>query len=240
MILRFRRFARRTPSDGRRRRWLARPCATGAAAAVALAGCELKDAGDNLVNGKELFVEKCGACHALDRAGTAGTIGPDLDAAFRRARIDGLGSGTVAGVVEAQILHPGRGSRMPAGLVKGEDAEDVADYVAHAAAVPGRDTGRLADVGVEPGGPPGRRVFAQAGCGSCHRLADAGTSGTIGPDLDSALARESEPAIRRSIVAPDAAIAEGFQAGVMPGDYAERLSARDLDALVEYLAATAG
>jgi mono/diheme cytochrome c family protein len=159
LIPRCRRVARRTAPGARRRRGVGRSYAAGAAAALGLAGCELKDAGDNLVNGKELFLEKCGACHALDRAGTAGTVGPDLDAAFGRARVDGLGSGTIAGIVEAQILHPGRNSRMPAKLVTGDDAEDVAEYVAHAAAVPGRDTGRLADVGVEPGGPRGRRVF---------------------------------------------------------------------------------
>jgi mono/diheme cytochrome c family protein len=32
----------------------------------------------------------------------------------------------------------------------------------------------------------GKTVFASAGCGSCHTLADAGTSGTVGPDLDDA------------------------------------------------------
>ena len=42
----------------------------------------------------------------------------------------------------------------------------------------------------EPGGDPaaGKEVFASAGCGSCHTLEDAGTSGTIGPNLD-----ESQP-----------------------------------------------
>ena len=104
-----------------------------------LSGCELKDRGDNELDGKALFVERCGACHALDRAGTVGTVGPDLDAAFRRARRDGLGQETIAGVVEEQILHPRKGSRMPPGLVTGEDAEDVAAYVAQAAAVPGED-----------------------------------------------------------------------------------------------------
>ena len=64
---------------------------------------------------------------------------------------------------DAQILHPavnpqidpktGRGSSMPAGLVKGEDAEDVAAYVASAAAKGGEDTGALAAVG--GGGPEG-------------------------------------------------------------------------------------
>ncbi len=116
---------------------------------VWLTGCGPVDAGQNEVNGKALFVEKCGSCHALERAGTAGTIGPDLDAAFRRARQDGRGQGTIAGVVEDQILHPRRGSRMPAGIVTGEDAEDVAAYVASAVAKPGEDTGQLAQVGAK-------------------------------------------------------------------------------------------
>jgi mono/diheme cytochrome c family protein len=111
-----------------------------------LSGCDLVDRADNLVRGKALFIDNCGACHALDRAGTAGSVGPDLDAAFRRARADGLGADTIAGIVERQILHPGRRSQMPAGLVTGEDAENVAAYVAEVAAVPGEDRGRLSDV----------------------------------------------------------------------------------------------
>jgi mono/diheme cytochrome c family protein len=222
---------------GRRAR---RRAALGAAAlaSVALAGCELADEPPNLVNGKQLFLQRCGACHVLDRAGTGGTIGPDLDAAFERARIDGLGQSTIRGVVEQQILHPRRGSKMPAQLVTGDDADDVAAYVALAAAARGEDTGRLADVGTgKAGGPPGRRLFTgAAGCGSCHRLSDAGTAGTTGPDLDQALEGDSEDLIRQSIVEPDAAITEGFQAGVMPRDYGQRLSERELDQLVEYLA----
>ncbi|MGH2945801.1 MAG: c-type cytochrome [Solirubrobacteraceae bacterium] len=221
-----------------------RRIAIGAAllAAVALGGCELIDEPPNLVNGKRLFAQRCGSCHVLDRAATAGTIGPDLDAAFGRARADGLGESTIRGVVEQQILHPRRGSRMPAGLVTGEDADDVAAYVAMAAAVPGEDRGRLAEVGAgRAGGPPGRRLFTgEAGCGSCHTLADAGTAGTSGPDLDQALQGRAEGFIRQSIVDPDAAIAEGFQAGVMPRDYGERLSRRELRQLVEYLADVAG
>jgi cytochrome c553 len=30
----------------------------------------------------------------------------------------------------------------------------------------------------------GEEVFASAGCGSCHTLQEAGTSGTVGPNLD--------------------------------------------------------
>lgn len=119
-----------------------RPALALVAAAFMLSGCEIIDRGNNVVNGKALFIENCGACHTLERAGTAGTVGPDLDAAFRRARADGLGADTIAGIVEQQILHPGRRSRMPAGLVTGQDAEDVAAYVGEVAAVPERDRGR--------------------------------------------------------------------------------------------------
>jgi plastocyanin len=132
-------------------------------ALVALTGCELKDDGDNLVNGKTLFVERCASCHALDRAGATGVVGPDLDEAWQRAEKDGLGRSTYEGVVYEQIKNPNNDPQvdpqtgktlelMPANLVTGEDAQDVAAYVASAAARPGEDTGRLAAVG---GGPEG-------------------------------------------------------------------------------------
>lgn len=130
----------------------------GVITAIALTGCQLKSGGENLANGKQLFVDKCAACHVLARAGATGTTGPNLDEAFRQPRKDGLGDSTFAGVVHQQILHPNRNAQvdpatekslplMPAGLVKGQDALDVAAYVAEAAAVAGKDTGKLAAVG---------------------------------------------------------------------------------------------
>jgi mono/diheme cytochrome c family protein len=38
--------------------------------------------------------------------------------------------------------------------------------------------------GAEGDAAAGKEVFASAGCGSCHTFADAGTSGTVGPNLD--------------------------------------------------------
>ena len=133
------------------------------AAAAAVGGCNLADSGTNLVNGKEQFVAKCSSCHVLARAGATGVVGPNLDEAFQRARQDGFGQSTFEGLVHAQILHPAinpqydpvtrqQGASMPAKLVTGEDAEDVAAYVASAAGKPGDDTGALAEVG---GGPEG-------------------------------------------------------------------------------------
>ena len=69
----------------------------GGIAAIALTGCELKDDGDNLVNGKTLFVQKCAACHTLARAEAKGVVGPNLDEAWRRSEQDGLGRSTYEG-----------------------------------------------------------------------------------------------------------------------------------------------
>ena len=116
-----------------------------AVGAVALSACGRDD--DNLVNGKTLFVSHCGACHALSHANTKGTQGPNLDDAFRSARADGMTKKTVQGIVFRQIAHPRRNSIMPAGLVKGQDAHDIAAYVGFVAGIGGKDTGALAAAG---------------------------------------------------------------------------------------------
>jgi mono/diheme cytochrome c family protein len=131
-----------------------------AAAAVALmsavpvlSACGVKDKEADVVAGKQLFVQKCGSCHTLGRAGTKGTAGPNLDDAFQQAVKEDFGVSAIRGVVYQQILHPNRrGSgltekdlvKMPAGLVKGDKAHDVAAYVAMVAAQPGKDAGLLA------------------------------------------------------------------------------------------------
>jgi cytochrome c oxidase subunit 2 len=93
--------------------------------------------------------------------------------------------------------------------------------------------------------PDGKKLFTDGNgtataCGSCHTLADAGTNGTTGPDLDKALAGKDAKFIRESIVKPDAVIAPGFQGGIMPKNYGDTLSPDELDALVTYLGQVAG
>jgi mono/diheme cytochrome c family protein len=126
-----------------------------------LAACgAVKSEQANVVAGKQQFVQKCGACHTLNRAGTKGTSGPDLDQAFQQASREGFGESAIRGVVYAQIKHPNRtGSgftekdmvKMPANLVKGDAAHDVAAYVALVAAKPGKDAGLLASAVKAPG-----------------------------------------------------------------------------------------
>ena len=73
-------------------------------------------------------------------------------------------------------------------------------------------------------------------CGSCHALADAGTSGQTGPSLDKGLKGRDAAFIRESIEKPQAEIAKGYQGAIMPPNYAQTLSRAQLAALVAYLA----
>jgi uncharacterized cupredoxin-like copper-binding protein len=147
-------------------------------ALLSLTGCELKDDGDNLVNGKTLFVEKCGSCHTLARADAKGVVGPNLDEAWQRAEHDGLGRSTFEGIVHRQIVQPNQNpsvdpatgkevAPMPPKVVTGEDAQDVAAYVASAAANPGKDSGRLATAGA-----PKQEELARAEGGTLDIPAD--------------------------------------------------------------------
>jgi uncharacterized cupredoxin-like copper-binding protein len=111
---------------------------TAAALATAMlavgAGCG-GDSPDDTARGKELFTQRCGACHILQNAGTKGVQGPNLDLAFQESVDNGLGRSTIAGVVRNQIDLP-MGSQMPADLYEGQDARDVAAYVAQAIGKP--------------------------------------------------------------------------------------------------------
>jgi plastocyanin len=111
---------------------------------VALGGCAIKHPTANLVNGKVLFVKNCASCHTLSHANASGTVGPNLDDAFRQDRADGVKSTSIQGLVDYWIQYPNIQGAMPAKLVTGQKAQDVAAYVATVAAVPGADTGALA------------------------------------------------------------------------------------------------
>ncbi|MCZ4493486.1 MAG: hypothetical protein JWP53_2417 [Conexibacter sp.] len=132
-------------------------CAALVTAAPMLSACGAKDPQADVVAGKQLFVQKCGACHTLGRAGTKGTTGPNLDEAFQQSLKDGFGRTAVRGVVYKQILFPNRmrdadGTKMPAKLVSGDKAHDVAAYVAAVSALSGKDTGLLATAVKAAGG----------------------------------------------------------------------------------------
>jgi mono/diheme cytochrome c family protein len=80
---------------------------------------------------------------------------------------------------------------------------------------------------------PGARVFAKMGCGSCHRLTAAGSTATIGPNLDNALRNRSRDSIVQAIVHPP-------RDAVMPADFGQRMSEKELDQLVDFLTKVTG
>lgn len=85
----------------------------------------------------------------------------------------------------------------------------------------------------------GAQIFASAGCGGCHTLAAAGSTGTTGPDLNEFLAPDDTTAgVEEMLVDPNVELAEGYPANVMPQDYGQTFSKAEIHELAEYLVAT--
>ena len=86
----------------------------------------------------------------------------------------------------------------------------------------------------------GAALFTSQGCGGCHTFKPAGSTGTVGPDLDDLTAEAKQAGkpldafIRESIVDPDAYVAPRYPKGVMPKTFSA-LPAAQLDALVKFL-----
>jgi mono/diheme cytochrome c family protein len=205
--------------------------ATLAAVVAAASGCGTSTA--DTTRGRILFVEKCGVCHTLAQAGTTAQIGPNLDDSFAAARSAGETGATVEGIVKAQVEFPRPSNSdpavsMPRDVVTGQDLEDVAAYVGLYAGVPGAAPPKV------PGGP-GAQVFANNGCGGCHTLAAAGSGGVVGPNLDEVLPGQSAAMVKGSIVDPNAHIAKGYPANVMPQSFSTTIKSSEIEQLVEYL-----
>jgi mono/diheme cytochrome c family protein len=108
-----------------------------ALAALSVAGCGGGETevtgmeGANTGSGKDLFVQNCASCHTLADAGTVANVGPNLDTALGWSCKQGFAEDTIYSVVLGQIDLAQGG--MPADIVTGQDAVDVAGYVASVA-----------------------------------------------------------------------------------------------------------
>ncbi len=78
-----------------------------------------------------------------------------------------------------------------------------------------------------------RALIAEFACDACHMI--DGEGGDLGPDLTGIGGRRERPYLRRAILDPDADIAEGFEAEMMPADMGEQLYAKELEVLVDFL-----
>jgi mono/diheme cytochrome c family protein len=91
--------------------------------------------------------------------------------------------------------------------------------------------GEEVDLERAPPASAGLQVFNRMGCGSCHRLAAAGSTGPVGPNLDERLESYTARSLKARITAP-------VVGSAMPGDFDERMSDAELDALVAFLLAS--
>jgi len=91
-----------------------------------------EEVASDLQEGKDLFVTNCGACHTLAKAGTDGVIGPDLDELLAPPSASAPAPDTIKPRVLSAINN-GVGGRMPKGVVSGQQAEEVANFVAQVA-----------------------------------------------------------------------------------------------------------
>jgi mono/diheme cytochrome c family protein len=94
-------------------------------------------------------------------------------------------------------------------------------------------------VDISKGDPAaGKEIFtevAQPACSSCHTFTPAGSTQTLGPNLDTALAGKDANFVLESIIEPDAEITPGFPDNLMPEDYGEKLDQQQLTDLIAFL-----
>lgn len=136
-----------------------------------------------------------------------------------------------------------------AGLLIGDlggSPETKTVYVSNAA---GEGEGASAASGEEAGGAEsetaggegasGAQLFTSVGCGGCHTLSAANSTGTTGPNLNESLAIDDDTqGIEEMIIHPNAEVVEGYPANVMPQSYGESLSTSEVHELAEFLVAS--
>jgi mono/diheme cytochrome c family protein len=200
--------------------------------------------GGDAAHGKELFTQSCSSCHTLADAKAQGTIGPSLDDAFSSDKSQGFSEQTMADIVRGQIAYPEK--PMPANIYRGQDARDVAVYVAKcagnancgvtaekpaAATTTGPASGSTTTTSSGGGGSSataaGKQVFTQ-NCATCHTLKDAGAKGTVGPNLDGL--KPSESTVQHQVE---------HGGGIMPA-FKGQLTAAQITAVAKYVSSVAG
>lgn len=209
-------------------------------------------AGREIETGAAIFEEFCSPCHGIKGIGIPG-VAPALNSPeFFHNRLDELG---YQGTLEAYVRLTVAGGRpiqsnegpwpqnMPTwstefgGPLRHDQIEAVTAYVMH-----------WEEFVADPDAPPppptpldcetpeecGELLFQNKGCVGCHII--NGEGGAVGPELTNIYNEQGEDFVRQSILNPNAVIAEGYQANVMPQTFGQLLSEEELNFIVSYLA----
>jgi mono/diheme cytochrome c family protein len=148
----------------------------------------------------------------------------------------GVLGGVIVGAMAVLVVATGAFAWIHAADHQREYAAELAEEREAAAAE--RAAAQRDDIAAEVGDPAQVdpvQVFDAAGCSGCHTLEAAGSTATVGPDLDETLSGRAPQYIEESIVDPDADVTPGFEPGVMPDNYEETLQPEEIEALVEFL-----
>jgi cytochrome c2 len=228
---------------------LAGALAVGLAIAAAACGTGGYVKGGDVTKGKQLFNTvvdaghgqkyACSTCHTLAAAGAAGTIGPNLDNAFSADRQQGFPESTIRQMVHDQIEIPS--PPMPANLVKGADAADVAAFVAKCAAA---TTCTGLATGPPPGSGPGGKLYVSLGCQSCHSLDGSKNTGPTFKGLYGSKVKltggktvtANMAYLIESIINPDKQIVQSYSPGIMSATIKPHsVSLANAKALVQFI-----
>lgn len=174
----------------------------------------------------------------LADAKTQGTIGPNLDDAFSSDKDQGFSQQDIKDVVRGQIAYADPQGPMPPNLVRGQEANSVAVYVAQCSANPNCGITAASATPPPAGGggggtsttaaaPNGKAIFTQ-NCASCHTLKEAGTTGTVGPNLDQL--KPPQPVVQHQVE---------VGGGAMP-PFKGTLSPAQITAVAKYVSSVAG
>ena len=157
--------------------------------------------------GKALFLTNCAGCHTLADAKSTGTIGPNLDDAFSSDKQQGFSRADDEGRRPRPDRLPRSGRPMPANIVTGSDANtsrptsrsapatrtaaslrSAAEHDHDATTATTTTAGTTTSAATTTTGgarrasaaelAEGKQIFlVKAGCGGCHTLKDAGSTG---------------------------------------------------------------
>ncbi len=197
--------------------------------------------------GQALFDSKrCSDCHTY--AGQGGTDAPPLD--FMRGHLSAREIAGMAGTIWEHLPNMLPHFKKEGVPLPSFTTGEMADLIAYLHGGPPKgatrtttnDTTTSTTTATTGGAANGKQLFASEGCGSCHAFAAAGATGTIGPDLDQALAGDAKKAgqplaafVRESIIKPNAYVRSGFQPGVMPSSYGQSLSSSQVADVIAFL-----
>jgi len=182
-----------------------------------------------LVSGEAIVDEYgCASCH--DLGGSGADLGPPLYGIGKRMTRAQL----IESIIDpnAEIAEGYDADFMPTDFgetLRGNELLVLTDYLlALPAQAPVAGNGEE-----DPLATTGPEAIDKFGCAGCHDL--EGSEADIGPKLGGIGKRMTAEEVRAGIVNPNAKIAEGFEADMMPDDFAEQIDDSEMSLIVDYL-----